>query len=44
VIYAVQRPNPFPDALGFHGIFHVLVLAGSALHFVFMVRYVAPGM
>ena len=44
VIYGVQRPNPYPNALGFHGIFHILVLAGSALHFVFMLRYVAPGM
>ena len=44
IIYGVQRPDPYPNALGFHGIFHVLVLAGSALHFVFMLRYVAPGM
>lgn len=43
VIYGLQRPNPFPNAFGFHDIFHVFVLAGSALHFVFMLRYVAPG-
>jgi hemolysin III len=43
VIYGVQRPNPYPNAFGFHDIFHLFVLAGSALHFVFMLRYVASG-
>ena len=43
VIYGLQRPNPFPNTFGFHDIFHVFVLAGSALHFVFMLRYIAPG-
>jgi hemolysin III len=42
VVYGTQRPNPFPNVFGFHGIFHLFVLAGSALHFVFMLRYVAP--
>ena len=36
VIYALER-TPLS-----HEIFHVFVLAGSALHFVFMARYVAP--
>ncbi len=44
VIYGVQRPDPYPNAFGFHDIFHVFVLAGSALHFVFMLRYIAPGL
>ncbi len=43
VIYAVERPDPFPQAFGHHEIFHIFVLAGSALHFVFMARYVLPG-
>jgi hemolysin III len=42
VIYAVERPDPFPDVFGFHDIFHVFVLAGSSFHFVFMLRYVLP--
>lgn len=42
VVYGTQRPNPFPNVFGFHDIFHLFVLAGSALHFVFMLRYVAP--
>ncbi len=43
VIYATRRPDPFPDVFGFHEIFHFFVLGGSAAHFVFMIRYVAPG-
>ncbi len=42
VIYAMQRPNPLPEVFGFHEIFHLFVLAGSALHFGFMLGYVAP--
>ena len=41
LIYALRKPNPFPRVFGFHEIFHVFVLAGSAAHFVFMFRYVA---
>jgi hemolysin III len=41
VIYASRRPDPFPNVFGFHEIFHLFVLGGSAAHFVFMVRYVA---
>ena len=40
VIYALERPDPFPSIFGHHEIFHIFVLAGSALHFVFMARYV----
>lgn len=32
VIYALKRPDPKPGLIGFHGIFHLFVLAGSALH------------
>jgi hemolysin III len=42
VVYATRRPNPMPRVFGFHEIFHLFVLGGSAAHFVFMLRYVAP--
>jgi hemolysin III len=42
VIYATQRPDPYPAVFGFHEIFHIFVLAGSAAHFLFMLRYVLP--
>jgi hemolysin III len=41
VIYAVERPDPLPGRLGHHGLWHLLVLAGSACHFAFIVRHVA---
>jgi hemolysin III len=41
VIYARQRPDPFPGRFGHHEIWHLLVLAGSGCHFAFMLYYVA---
>ena len=41
VIYALKRPDPFPGVLGFHEIFHLLVLLGTFSHFWMMYRYVA---
>lgn len=32
IIYAVKKPNPLPGRFGFHEIFHLFVLAGSAAH------------
>lgn len=32
IIYAAKRPDPRPDILGFHGVFHLLILAGAGLH------------
>jgi len=40
IVYALERPDPYPQVFGHHEIFHVFVLAGSALHFVFMSQYV----
>lgn len=42
VIYATKQPDPLPDVFGSHEIFHLFVLGGSALHFTFMLGYVAP--
>ena len=41
VVYARQRPNPFPGRFGHHEIWHLLVLAGSGCHFAFMLYHVA---
>jgi len=40
VIFALERPDPYPMVFGHHEIFHLFVLGGSALHFVFMQQYV----
>jgi hemolysin III len=42
VIYARERPDPFPGRFGHHGLWHLLVLTGSACHFAFIVLHVAP--
>ncbi len=33
LVYASKRPDPFPKVFGFHEIWHLFVLGGSALHF-----------
>jgi len=40
VVYATRWPDLLPRRVGFHGVFHLLVLAGSALHFAFEAVYV----
>nr|WP_279593599.1 hemolysin III family protein [Pseudodesulfovibrio sp. S3-i] len=40
VVYALKWPDPFPHRLGFHEIFHLFVIGGSACHFVVMYCYV----
>jgi hemolysin III len=34
VFYAVKWPSPWPGRFGFHEVWHLFVLAGSAAHFV----------
>ncbi len=38
--YATKKPDLWPELVGFHGVWHVMVLIGVSLHFVFMVGYV----
>lgn len=40
IVYATQWPDPMPERVGFHGIWHLFVLAGSAFHYIFIVGYV----
>lgn len=42
VIYGLKKPNWFPGVLGYHELWHLFVLAGSACHFVMMLLYVLP--
>lgn len=41
IIYALERPDPYPEVFGHHEIFHIFVLGGSVAHFVFMAGWVA---
>lgn len=42
VIFVVERPNPVPGVLGFHEIWHVLVVLAALLHYLLMYWYVLP--
>jgi hemolysin III len=42
LIYGLKRPNPVPGAFGFHELWHLFVMAGSACHFWAVLGYVAP--
>lgn len=42
IIYASKRPNLVPHVFGYHELWHLFVLAGSACHFMLMLLYVLP--
>lgn len=42
VIVATNRPRLWPRVFSYHELFHVFVVAASALHFAAILRYVAP--
>lgn len=37
--YALRKPDLWPHRVGFHGVWHVLVLVGASLHFGFIAAY-----
>jgi hemolysin III len=42
LIYGFKRPNLIPGLFGFHELWHLFVVAGSACHFWAVLRYVTP--
>jgi hemolysin III len=42
LVYGLQRPNLLPGVFGFHELWHLFVMAGSACHFWAVLRYIAP--
>jgi len=40
VIYAMKKPDPFPNTFGFHEIFHLFIMAGSFCHYLMVYSYV----
>ena len=42
LIYGLKRPNLVPGVFGFHELWHLFVLAGSACHFWAVLGYLAP--
>jgi hemolysin III len=42
VIYASEKPNPWPKVFGYHEVFHALVLAAAGLHYAVIAFAVVP--
>ena len=42
VIFALKRPDPWPDYFGFHEIFHVCTVAGAACHYLTIAFFLRP--
>lgn len=36
VVYTFKKPDPYPKTFGYHEIFHLLVIAAAACHFIFI--------
>ena len=43
VVYASEKPNPWPRVFGYHEIFHVMVIVAAAMHYAAIAGYVVPG-
>jgi hemolysin III len=41
VMLVTNRPRLWPRVFSYHEVFHVLVIAGSSVHFAMITRYVA---
>ena len=37
IIYMLKKPDPFPERVGFHGIFHIFILLGGISHYCLVV-------
>jgi hemolysin III len=42
VVYAAQRPDPWPSTFGFHEVFHAFVILAALAHFVALAGWVIP--
>jgi hemolysin III len=42
VVYARQRPDPWPATFGYHEVFHALVVVAAVVHFAVMAGWVFP--
>lgn len=42
VVFVIEKPNPWPGVVGFHEIWHVMVVIAALLHYLLMFWYVLP--
>lgn len=43
-VYAVQRPDPWPQTFGYHEVFHLLVIGGGLTHLACIEYHVLPSL
>jgi hemolysin III len=41
VVYVAKFPDPLPDRIGFHGLFHIFIMLGGAVHYLMVYRGIA---
>ena len=41
VVYVAKKPDPWPEFFGFHEVFHIFIMIGSAMHFWLMYEYIS---
>jgi len=42
LVYARQRPDPFPSVFGYHELFHALVVVAVASHYTVVATFILP--
>ena len=42
VVYALMRPDPAPAVLGYHGVFHAMVIVTALLQYAVIAFWVVP--
>ena len=42
VVYALKRPDPWPQVFGYHEVFHALTVVGAGLHMATIGLVVLP--
>lgn len=42
VVYALRRPDPWPEVFGYHEVFHACTVVGATLQFVVIAWYALP--
>ncbi len=42
LVYALERPDPWPRVFGYHEVFHALVVMGSVIHYALVALYLMP--
>ncbi|MDL1898911.1 hemolysin III family protein, partial [Anaerolineae bacterium CFX7] len=42
LVYALKKPDWYPNVFGFHELWHIFVILGVLCHFILIAAYIAP--